>query len=388
VWQPLAARALVLRAAAAMRSRRLEAYDAFHAFDVTHAGVLTCSQLYSGLTWLQLSVTAAQVHRLSHSVSLFRVSHCVSLFVSLTASSSPSLSRCLTARGGCQQVHELVRRVGGTQQGLVTAAEFLRTFHDELAEEGAGAASTAASAAGERVVPRVGGGGGGASPAKASVAAREAAAAAGEEQRVPQRRIAELRVELNAAASPEKAAAGRAASEGTLHKVQVKLVRHNAFTVVWSSKGAGGEAAAVCVPKELEGGMLSQHKVRVCVGHYMVAAHGKPADDQCCILEVGARWATLRAGWVTLRARWATLRARWVTLRARWVTLRARWVTLRARWVTLRARWVTLRARWVTLRARWVTLRARWVTLISGEGQERRLRAIGHEGEHVGWSAG
>jgi hypothetical protein len=44
-----------------MRARRLEAYDAFQLFDVSHAGVLTCSQLYSGLCWLQLSITAAQV---------------------------------------------------------------------------------------------------------------------------------------------------------------------------------------------------------------------------------------------------------------------------------------------------------------------------------------
>jgi hypothetical protein len=108
-------------------------------------------------------------------------------------------------------------------QGLVTIGEFLRTFHEQLeAEDREAEAGGTPMKVGAR---RGGGGHEHALTGRESPSVEEAAAAT---TTVPQKRIVELREELNASL-PERGGggggAGRAAADGSLTKVQVGFGR-------------------------------------------------------------------------------------------------------------------------------------------------------------------
>lgn len=92
-----------------MRARRLEAYDAFQLFDVGHAGVLTCSQLYSGLCWLQLSITAAQVGCAGRRLDQRRLGATLSKKLTVSAPWASSFAGARArAAGGCHAAGEYV----------------------------------------------------------------------------------------------------------------------------------------------------------------------------------------------------------------------------------------------------------------------------------------
>ena len=61
-YQLLQPRAAIARISALIRSRGMYPRDAFRAFNYSHSGLLTCSELYGGLDWLGLMLTPDQIY--------------------------------------------------------------------------------------------------------------------------------------------------------------------------------------------------------------------------------------------------------------------------------------------------------------------------------------
>jgi len=81
-------RATKSRVRVLLRAKGMGMLDAFRAFDVSHHGMLTCSELFSGLQWLGLKMTS-------------------------------------------KQVHDLVRKIDSDNDGLVSFEDFKGAFHDD-----------------------------------------------------------------------------------------------------------------------------------------------------------------------------------------------------------------------------------------------------------------
>jgi hypothetical protein len=61
-YQFLHSRAVRFRIRALIKQRGLFVLDAFRAFNVSGAGVLSCTELYSGVCWLGLDLSVPQIH--------------------------------------------------------------------------------------------------------------------------------------------------------------------------------------------------------------------------------------------------------------------------------------------------------------------------------------
>ena len=61
-YRPLEERAAVVRVGNLMRQRGMASFDAFRAFNYHQTGVLSCAELYGGLTWLGLDMSPVQLH--------------------------------------------------------------------------------------------------------------------------------------------------------------------------------------------------------------------------------------------------------------------------------------------------------------------------------------
>ena len=63
-YEMLLDRAFMSRMRVAIKTRGMYFYDAFRAFDVDRNGVLNCTELYSGMLWLGMTVTPENIYRL------------------------------------------------------------------------------------------------------------------------------------------------------------------------------------------------------------------------------------------------------------------------------------------------------------------------------------
>ena len=197
--------------------------DAFRAFDANNDGVLMCSELYGGLTWLGMQLTP-------------------------------------------ESIHEIVRHIDRTGEGRVCWNDFETALsqrtHEEKMDD-----NTTTSAKGS--------GGAWQSEIKTQGRFRRV--------RIPPRPMPELWVDPRT----KDIKAVHDIPLNVLNEIKVKIKTASNFNFVWDSKSTKArQRVSIWRPQLEKTFKIKRNKMRICLGHYAVRSFSKPSRSKCLLIEL------------------------------------------------------------------------------------------------------